>query len=317
MRYRTANLHICMDMDLSVIIVNWNTEELLRNCLRSVYGTIEGLAFEIIVVDNASGDGSVAMLKVEFPQVRRIENYDNRGFAAANNQAFRAMTGRYALLLNSDTVLTEGAVRELFAFMEEHPEAVMACGQLLNADGSKQNSIARFPTIPSLLLNMPLLETLFPDRYPSKRRDYSHPIEVDSCIGACLIVRKSAIDGVGGFDERYFFFFEETDWARTMRQAGGKIYHVPTARIYHLQGKSVGTSVRSRMHFYRSRYLYFMKWESPARSLLAAVLVVMRLVVNWVLTGAGVVLTLGLNPGLREKLKLYSQLIVWHLKGCP
>lgn len=306
-----------MDMDLSVIIVNWNTEELLRNCLRSVYGTIEGLAFEIIVVDNASGDGSVAMLKVEFPQVRRIENYDNRGFAAANNQAFRAMTGRYALLLNSDTVLTEGAVRELFAFMEEHPEAVMACGQLLNADGSKQNSIARFPTIPSLLLNMPLLETLFPDRYPSKRRDYSHPIEVDSCIGACLIVRKSAIDGVGGFDERYFFFFEETDWARTMRQAGGKIYHVPTARIYHLQGKSVGTSVRSRMHFYRSRYLYFMKWESPARSLLAAVLVVMRLVVNWVLTGAGVVLTLGLNPGLREKLKLYSQLIVWHLKGCP
>lgn len=304
-------------MDLSVIIVNWNTEALLRNCLRSVYGTIEGLAFEAIVVDNASADGSVAMLKVEFPQVRRIENYDNRGFAAANNQAFRAMTGRYALLLNSDTVLTEGAVPELFAFMEEHPEAVMACGQLLNADGSKQNSIARFPTLPSLLVNMPLLETLFPDRYPSKRQDYRHPIEVDSCIGACLIVRKSAIDGVGGFDERYFFFFEETDWARTMRQAGGKIYHVPTARIYHLQGKSVGTSVRSRMHFYRSRYLYFMKWESPARSLLAAVLVVMRLVVNWVLTGAGVVLTLGLNPGLREKGKLYSQLIVWHLKGCP
>ena len=304
-------------MDLSVIIVNWNTDALLRNCMRSVYGTIEGLAFEAIVVDNASADGSVAMLKVEFPQVRRIENYDNRGFAAANNQAFRAMTGRYALLLNSDTVLTEGGVPELFAFMEEHPEAVMACGQLLNADGSKQNSIARFPTLPSLLVNMPLLETLFPDRYPSKRQDYRHPIEVDSCIGACLIVRKSAIDGVGGFDERYFFFFEETDWARTMRQAGGKIYHVPTARIYHLQGKSVGTSVRSRMHFYRSRYLYFMKWESPARSLLAAVLVVMRLVVNWVLTGAGVVLTLGLNPGLREKGKLYSQLIVWHLKGCP
>ena len=306
-----------MDMDLSVIIVNWNTEELLRNCLRSVYETIEGLAFEVIVVDNASGDGSVAMLKVEFPQVRRIENYDNRGFAAANNQAFRAMTGRYALLLNSDTVLTGGAVRELFAFMEEHPEAVMACGQLLNADGSKQNSIARFPTIPSLLLNMPLLETLFPDRYPSKRRDYSHPIEVDSCIGACLMVRKSAIDGVGGFDERYFFFFEETDWARTMKEAGGKIYHVPTARIHHLQGKSVGTSVRSRMHFYRSRYLYFMKWESPARSFLAAILIVLRLVVNCVLTGAGVVLTLGLNPGLREKLKVYSQLILWHLRGCP
>jgi len=304
-------------MDLSVIIVNWNTEALLRDCLRSVYGTIEGLAFEVIVVDNASSDGSVAMLKVEFPQVRRIENYENRGFAAANNQAFRVMTGRYALLLNSDAVLTAGAVRELYAFMEEHPEAVMAGGQLLNADGSKQNSIARFPTIPSLLLNVPLLETFFPDRYPGKRREYRHPIEVDSCIGACLIVRKSAIDGVGGLDERYFFFFEETDWARTMKQAGGKIYHVPAARIYHLQGKSVGPGIRSRMHFYRSRYLYFMKWESPARSFLAAVLIVLRLVVNWALTGAGVLLTLGLNAGLREKWKLYSQLIVWHLRGCP
>jgi len=304
-------------MDLSVIIVNWNTESLLRDCLRSVYGTIEGITFEVIVVDNASSDGSVAMLKVEFPQVRRIENYENRGFAAANNQAFRIMTGRYALLLNSDTALTEGAVRELHAFMEEHPEAVMACGQLLNADGSKQNSIAGFPTLLTLLVNVPLLQTLFPGKYPSKRQDYQRPIEVDSGVGACLIVRKSAIDGVGGLDERYFFFFEETDWARTMREAGGKIYHVPTARIHHFQGKSVGTSVRSRMHFYRSRYLYFMKWESAAYSFLAAVLIVLRLIVNWLLTGAGVALTLGLHPGLREKWKIYSQLIGWHLRGCP
>jgi hypothetical protein len=304
-------------MDLSVIIVNWNTEELLRNCLRSVYGTIRDLAFEVIVVDNASSDGSVAMLKVEFPHARRIENYENRGFAAANNQAFRVMNGRYALLLNSDAVLTEGAVGELHAFMEDHPEAVMACGQLVNPDGSKQNSIAVFPTLLTLLVNVPLLETLFPDRYPSKRREYRHPIEVDSCVGACMIVRKSAIDGVGGFDERYFFFFEETDWARTMKQAGGRIYHVPAARIVHLQGQSVGQSVRSRMHFYRSRYLYFMKWESAAYSFLAAVLIVLRLVANWVFTGAGVMLTLGLHPGLRRRWKVYSQLIGWHMRGCP
>ena len=303
-------------MDLSVVIVNWNTESLLRDCLRSVYDTVEGMTFEVIVVDNASSDGSVAMLKVEFPQVRRIENYENRGFAAANNQAFRIMTGRYALLLNSDTVLTEGAVGELYAFMEEHPEAVMACGQLLNADGSKQNSIAAFPTLLSLLVNVPLLEILFPARYPSKRQEYPHPIEVDSGIGACLIVRKSAIDGVGGLDERYFFFFEETDWARTMREAGWKIYHVPTARIYHFQGKSVGADVRSRIHFYRSRYLYFLKWESEAWPI-AAVLIVMRLIANWVFTGLGVVLTLGLNRGLRGKWKVYSQLIGWHLRGCP
>jgi hypothetical protein len=243
---------------LTVIIINWNTETLLRDCLRSIYGTIGGLAFEVIVVDNASGDGSVAMLKVEFPQVRRIENYENRGFAAANNRAFRVMTGRYALLLNSDMVLTEGAVRDLFAFMEEHPEAVMACGQLLNADGSKQNPIVRFPAILSLLLGMSLLETFFPDRYPSKHRGCHHPIEVESCIGACLMVRKSAIGGVGGFDECYDHYCAAVDWAVTMRKAGGKIYHVPSTRIYHRQRRSVGTDVRSRMHFYRSRYLYFM-----------------------------------------------------------
>jgi len=121
--------------------------------------------------------------------------------------------------------------------MEEHPEAVMACGQLLNADGSKQNSIAAFPTLLSLLVNVPLLEILFPARYPSKRQEYPHPIEVDSGSGRADRAQ-SAIDGVGGLDERYFFFFEETDWARTMREAGWKIYHVPTARIYHFQGKS-------------------------------------------------------------------------------
>jgi hypothetical protein len=163
---------------------------------------------------------------------------------------------------------------------------------------------------------VPLLEILFPARYPSKRQEYPHPIEVDSGIGACLIVRKSAIDGVGGLDERYFFFFEETDWARTMREAGWKIYHVPTARIYHFQGKSVGADVRSRIHFYRSRYLYFLKWESEAWPI-AAVLIVTRLIANWVLTGLGVVLTLGLNRGLRGKWKVYSQLIGWHLRGCP
>ena len=304
-------------MDLSVVIVNWNTEALLRDCLRSVYRTIEGIAFEVIVVDNASGDGSVAMLKVEFPQVRRIENFENRGFAAANNQAFRIMKGRYALLLNSDTVLTDGAVRELYVFMEGHPEAVMACGQLLNADGSKQNSIAAFPTLLTLLTNTSLLEYFFPRKYPSKRYEYSAPIEVDSGIGACLIVRKSAIDGVGGFDERYFFFFEETDWARTMKKAGGKAFHVPTAKIYHLQGKSVGADVRSRILFYRSRYLYFMKWESGLYFSLASLVIVLRLFVNWVLTGVGVVLTLGTNRGLRDRWKVYKQLIDWHLQGCP
>jgi GT2 family glycosyltransferase len=134
-------------MDISFIIVNWNTRDILHACLESINKTISGISYEIIVVDNASRDGSVAMLREKYPQVKVIQNTENRGFGAANNQAMRVMTGQYGLLLNSDTVLTENAVYELFSFMENHPEAAMACGQLLNADGSKQNSIANFPTV--------------------------------------------------------------------------------------------------------------------------------------------------------------------------
>lgn len=303
--------------DISIIIINWNTRDLLRNCLFSIQNTVVNLNCEIIVVDNGSQDGSVAMLKEEFPRVVLIANSDNRGFAAANNQAFAVMTGRYALLLNTDACLTENAVRELFSFMEAHPEAGMACGQLLNADGSKQNSIANFPSIFTLLLNTPVLEFLFPSRFPSKRYQHKAPIEVDSGIGACLMVRKQAIDRVGGLDERYFFFFEETDWALEMRSVGWKSYHVPSAFIYHLQGQSIGRNVRSRIEFFRSRYKFFRKWNSSAYCALISVIVFSRLLLNWLLTSVANVISMGMVRGMRNKWIIYSQLIVWHFKGCP
>jgi GT2 family glycosyltransferase len=304
-------------MDISIIIVNWNTKDLLRNCLNSIYGTVQGIALEIIVVDNASHDGSVAMLREEFPQVNVIENKENRGFGAANNQAFGIMKGRYALLLNTDTVLKEHAVYELFSFMETHPEAALACGQLLNADGSKQNSIANFPDLLTLFLNTPLLEYLFPKRYPSKRYNYKGPIEVDSGIGACLLVRKQAIDEVGMFDERYFFFFEETDWALQMKTAGWKIYHVPSAFIYHLQGQSIGRDVRSRIEFYRSRYQFFKKWKNCNYYLFVSSVIFVRTIINWLLTSIGNLITLWTNKKLRNKWVVNSKLILWHLNGRP
>jgi GT2 family glycosyltransferase len=304
-------------MDISIVIVNRNTRELLRKCLESIETTVRGLSYEIIVVDNASTDGCVGMLRERFPKVRPVENSENRGFGAANNQALRIMLGRYALLLNSDTALTENAVRKLYDFLETHPEAAIACGQLLNADGSRQNSIAAFPGLLTLLTNTPLLEMLFPRRFPSKRRTHAGPIEVDSGIGACLMVRKSAIDAVGMFDERYFFFFEETDWARQMRAAGWKIFHVPAARIYHFQGQSIGGNIRSRIEFYRSRYRYFRKWESFPVYLLVRTVIFSRLLVNWVLTAFGNLLTLGLRRGMRDKWSVYGRLILWHIRGCP
>ena len=299
-------------MDLSIIIVTWNTKDLLQKCLDSIYKTIHDITFEVIVIDNASEDDTVVMLRGNFPHITLLKNSQNLGFGAANNQGLQIMRGRYALLLNSDTVLTIHAVEELFTFMETHPEAAMACGQLLNADGSKQNSMASFPSLLTLMTNMPLLEYLFPKRYPSKRYNYEKPIEVDSGIGACLLVRKKAIDEVGMFDERYFFFFEETDWAYQMKKAGWKIFHIPTAFIYHFQGQSIGRNVRSRIEFYRSRYLFFRKWHRHAYYLLISSVIFSRLLVNWLLTSAGNLLTLGFHRGIRAKWIVYSRLIFWH-----
>ena len=304
-------------MDITIIIVNWNTRDLLGDCLRSIYETVRDVAFEVIVVDNASGDGSIAMIREEFPGVRIIENTENRGFSAANNQAFAIMRGLYALLLNSDTILTEGAVHELFSFMEGNAEAAMAGGQLLNRDGSRQNSIANYPTLLSLLMNLPLLEILFPGRYPSKRYEHKGPLAVESVIGACMIVRREAMDEVGVLDEGYFFFFEETDWAHRMSSAGWKIYHVPSARIYHLQGMSIGRDVRSRILFYRSRYRFFGKWKGSPYNRAVRSVIIARLTVNWLLTTAGTILTVGLHGRLRDKWGVYARLIAWHLKGCP
>ncbi len=304
-------------MDISIIIVNYNGKDYLRNCLQSIYATVRDIAFEVVVVDNASSDGSQAMIVAEFPQVLLVRNERNRGFAAANNQALVITGGRYALLLNTDTVLKEGAVSALFSFMEDHSGVAMACGQLLNADGSKQNSMAPFPSLLTLLFNLPLLEMLFPRKFPSKRQDYGIPFEIDSGIGACLLVRRDAIEKVGLFDERYFFFFEETDWALRMKKAGWNVYHVPSAFIYHFQGQSIGHNIRSRIEFYRSRYQFLQKWNVYPYYLLLSSVIFFRLIINWFLTSAGNALTLGLRRDLRKKWTVYSQLFLWHMKGCP
>jgi len=226
------------------------------------------------------------------------------------------MQGRYALLLNTDTLLSHGAVKELYGFMEADPEAGIACGQLLNQDGSLQNSIANFPSLLSLLCNESVLRILFPNRFPSKRRRYSVPLRIDSCIGACMMVRKKAMDEVGFLDEQYFFFFEETDWAYRMKQAGWKSCFVPAARIFHAQGKSIGSSAKARIMFYRSRYIYFRKWHRRSY-LLIHVIIFFRLLINAGLNLAGVACTLGMHPGTRNKLYVYAGLIGWHLRGCP
>ena len=303
-------------MDISVIIINWNAKKLLEKCLASVYATINFCNFEVIVVDNASSDGSVKMLERDFPQVITIANKKNRGFGAANNQGFAIMKSEYALLLNTDAVLTPGAVEQLWNFARKQPKAGIVCGQLLNIDGSKQNSVAAFPTLLTLATNMSLLEYLFPAKYPSKRYEHKEPLQVDSAIGACMLIRKQALDEVAFFDERYFFFFEETDLAYAFQRKGWQIYHVPTAFIYHLQGQSIGHDVCSRIEFYRSRYQFLRKWHSFPYYQVTRGVIFLRLLISFLLSSAALIITVGLAENIRRKTMVYLRLICWHI-GMP
>jgi GT2 family glycosyltransferase len=304
--------------DLSVIIVNWNTRELLLKCIESFYRTVKGLGFEIFVVDNGSSDGSPDSVQRRFPEIELIRNRRNLGFARANNEALKRSKGRYALLLNTDVILTDDAVEKLVEFMEENPTVGIAGGQLINGDGSKQNSFDNFPSLATEALNKSLLRMFFPKRYPSKRVDYREPIDVHSVIGACMIIRSQSIKEVGLLDEDYFFFLEETDWCYRMRRRRWRVCHMPQAKIVHLQGKTANlVKDRAKIEYYRSLYLFFKKHRGIVESALLRGCLFSRFCIDFLLTFLVCLFTAFRRKRLREKLGIYSKLIYWHLRLCP
>jgi GT2 family glycosyltransferase len=305
-------------MDLSIIIVNWNTKEYLLPCLKSIFKGGQGTGWEVIVVDNGTRDGSREEVKKVFPSARLIENEKNFGFAKAANQGLQKASGRYALLLNPDTQVENGAIERLVSFMDAHSDVGVAGAQLLNADGTKQNSIANFPSLGTELLNKSLLRWLFPKKFPGKERNYSEPIEVDSVIGACMMVRRDTLDQVGLLDEDYFLFLEETDWCYRMKKAGWKIYHVPQAEIYHFQGKSAETvKKRARVEFYRSRYHFFKKNRGNLQWFFLFIGLIIRLGFQLLAMGVVSLMTLFTIKSWRKKLSIYAYLFWWHLRFCP
>ena len=288
------------------------------DCLNSIYKTVKDIDAEIYVVDNNSTDGSQAEVKTRFPEVKLIENETNTGFAHANNQALSIMQGRFAVLLNSDAVLKENAIKKLLAFMTGTPSAGIAGVQLLNKDGSRQNSIDNFPSTETEIFNKSILRIFFPGKYPSKNRIYENPIEVDSVIGACMMVRKEAMDEVGVLDEDYFIFLEETDWCFRMYKKGWKVYHVPDAEVFHLSGHSKKkTPWRSQIEYYISLYTFFRKNRTLASYLTLRILKPCKIFINLILNILGNLITLFQKEGLRNRLLKYYKLFVWHLLMCP
>lgn len=260
--------------DLSVVVVSWNSAPHLRGCLSSIPAGAGGLSFEIFVVDNASPDGSSALVREEFPSVRLISNSVNRGFAAANNQGLRLASGRYALLLNPDTRVHERALERLTVFMDANP-GVGACGPLLlNEDGSVQHAARRFPTFgfafasKTVLGRLGLFRRAY-DRVKMCGERFDEAVEVDQPSGAALFLRREVLDRIGLLDEGYFIFFEEVDLCRRIRDAGWRIVLRPEAVVTHYGGRSRRQN-RAGIILPGARSLlrYFHKHEGGLRSAL-------------------------------------------------
>ena len=261
------------------MIVSWNVRSLLEACLASVYESLGGssLRGEAWVVDNASTDGSTEMVRERFPQARLMANETNVGFAAANNQALRAMgfssaeshkLPRYVLLLNPDAEVLNDALTTMVRFLDGHPQAGVAGARLLYPDGRLQHSAFAFPTLAQALLDFfplhhRLLTSRLNGRYPRRLYERGEPFFIDHPLGAALMARGEAIQEVGLLDERFFIYCEEIDWCMRVKKAGWGIYCVPRAEVVHHEARST-RQVRGEMFaaLWRSRYLLFEKHYS-------------------------------------------------------
>jgi GT2 family glycosyltransferase len=286
---------------LSVIIVNFNTQALLKNCLASIRQSGER-DLELIVVDNHSTDGSVDMVCNDFPEVRLTQNSNNLGFAKANNQGMNQARGKYILLLNSDTVVRPGAFQAMTDFLEEHSGAGAVTCRLLNEDGSTQASVSKRPSPLSLLFRILGLSRLFQaDRTRSFLRKYfgfllgstvrsyldpyivkDSPVEVEAISGACLMLRRDAIDQVGLLDENFFMYLEDMDYCIRIQDAGWRLYYIPTGEIVHLVGQSSGGRMRNYSSLsYRSLFYFYRKHHSSLTLLIVRILVLASTSIRW------------------------------------
>jgi GT2 family glycosyltransferase len=249
---------------ISLIIVSFNTRQMTLDCLQSVYTSFRAsdLSFEVLVVDNASTDGSVEAIRSSFPEVRVFESNENLGFGKANNLAMKNAEGEFFLLLNSDAFLIDNAAEELLKRLEATPKAAATAPRILNADGSLQRSVWNYPSPARSWFDNSGLGLLL--RKLKLNRDYhswNHDTErtIDWAIGACLLVRREVFEKLGGFDEQFWMYAEETDWQKRWRDAGWQILFVPSARVTHIGGASGAGLASVKAAFFDSYDIYLNK----------------------------------------------------------
>jgi hypothetical protein len=251
-------------MDLTIGIVTYNGKALLAQCLDSIAAAPPACGCEIVVVDNASGDGTVEWLRDAHPAVRAVVNAQNAGVARGNNQCLAAAQGRYVLLLNNDTIVPAGMLDRLVAFADAHLDAGAVGGKLVNPDGSFQASYFDFPSLWCEFLHATHLGVLIDPHYPS-HGDCPEVRQVDWIMSASLLVRRAACAAVGDVDESYFMYSDETDLQYRLSRAGWKVYYLPDVVTVHFGGQSA-SHWRRRKLIYRGKLLFFKKHYGPLRT---------------------------------------------------
>jgi GT2 family glycosyltransferase len=307
--------------DLSIVVVTWNTRELVLDCLTSIESELGGadgspdLVAETCVVDNGSSDGTAEAIRRRFPWVRLLVLPRNVGFAAGCNAGLRALRGRYALLLNSDAQLVRGVLRRCVDFLDANPDVGVVGPQLLNPDGSKQNSIHNFPMLATELVPKGFFQFCFRRRFPSRRWAGEAPIDVEAVAGAALFLRAALLREVGALPEDYFFFLEETDWCLRVRAAGWRVVHFPSAFVVHLSGASSKrrSPALTRIEYHRSLYRFFRKYRGRVPSNLVLALRFTK-ALFYVVTQAPFGLA---GARHRARWSIHRDVLLWHLRGCP
>lgn len=259
-------------MDLAIIIVNYNVQKLLRRCLQSIFASELSQNFKVCVVDNHSKDNSVQMVGQEFPQVLVIANQENVGYPAANNQGLIALgvknnpPPRYCLLLNPDTELPPKALADMLQFMDDNPQIGVAGPKLVLPDGSLDLACRRgSDSMSALFYRIIGLSNLFPKsprfgRYNMTYLDEDQMAEVDSVVGAFMMVRSAAIDQVGLLDEQFWMYGEDLDWAKRIKDVGWKIIYYPAVQVLHVKRASSKQNPRAQIEFYRAMLIYYYKY---------------------------------------------------------
>ena len=250
-----------MTKNLSIVLVNYKTKDLTKQCIESVYEKTNGVDFDIYVVDNASYDGIDEIIQQEFPQVKFIQNNENKGFGAGNNVALRQIDSKYVLLLNTDTLLINNAIKILYDFMESKPTVGACGGNLYDEDNNHIHSYGNIFDLTDLFLKTFCLRYFFPKRHKKMKDKGNNEADelktVDFITGADLMIRKEALDKAGLFDERFFMYSEESELQFRIKKSGYEIYIVPEAKIIHLHNKSPKKQEKMYFEFLKSKYLLF------------------------------------------------------------